>query len=156
MKSPLILTFDVGTQSIRALLVDKNGNIVAKEQIKLKEPIALKPGYAEHQPKTFLDSFNLASVRIHKNNPKLIKDIIGVTVTTIRNTFVCIDKNGKPLRNIIMWMDQRQTHGLPPLNFINRIGFKLVGMTEAIKVQRSITKANWIQKYEPQVWDKTY
>jgi sugar (pentulose or hexulose) kinase len=156
MKQPLILTFDVGTQSIRALLVDKNGNILAKEQVKLKEPFASKPGYAEHLPATIISAFNLASKRVIKNNPKLINDIIGVTITAIRNTFVCVDKEGKPLRNIIMWMDQRQTFDLRPLNFIHSIGFKLVGMTEALNVQRSITKANWIQKYQPEVWNKTY
>ena len=156
MKNPLILTFDVGTQSIRALLVDKSGNIVAKEQVKMPEPTASKPGFAEHQPKTIINAFNMASKKLHENYKKLTPNIIGVTVTTIRNTFVCVDKDGKPLRNIIMWMDQRETHGLPPLNFVNRIGFSLVGMTQALNVQRSITKANWIQKYEPKIWDKTY
>lgn len=32
MKRPLILTFDCGTQSTRALLVDKSGGILAKVQ----------------------------------------------------------------------------------------------------------------------------
>ena len=35
MNRPLILTYDVGTQSTRAILVDKQGNIVDKEQVKL-------------------------------------------------------------------------------------------------------------------------
>lgn len=156
MKNPLILTFDVGSQSVRALLVDSKGNILAKEQIKISEPISPKPGYAEHNPKTFTDAFNLASKKIHLNNPKLIESIIGVTVTTIRNTFVCVDKNGKPLRNIIMWMDQRETEGLPPINLINQIGFRAVGMMEALLTQRKITKANWIQKYQKDIWAKTY
>ena len=38
MSKPLILTYDVGTQSTRAILVDKQGNIVDKVQVKYKEP----------------------------------------------------------------------------------------------------------------------
>jgi sugar (pentulose or hexulose) kinase len=156
MKNPLILTFDVGSQSVRALLIDQNGNILAKEQIKISEPLAPKPGYAEHKPETFTNAFNQASKKIHINNPKLVNNIVGVTITTIRNTFVCVDKQGKALRNIIMWMDQRETEGLPTVNLINQIGFRAVGMMEALLVQRKITKANWIQKYQKEIWAKTY
>ena len=48
MNRPLILTYDVGTQSTRALLVDKQGNIVDKEQVKYAEPyFRQRPGWAE-------------------------------------------------------------------------------------------------------------
>ena len=36
--SPLILTFDMGTQSARALLVDAAGSIVAKAQKRYETP----------------------------------------------------------------------------------------------------------------------
>ena len=38
MDRPLILTYDVGTQSARAILVDKQGSIVDKVQMKYEEP----------------------------------------------------------------------------------------------------------------------
>ena len=38
MSKPLVLTYDVGTQSTRAILVDKDGSIVDKEQVKYDEP----------------------------------------------------------------------------------------------------------------------
>ena len=30
---PLVLTFDIGTQSLRAVLVDASGNLLSKKQI---------------------------------------------------------------------------------------------------------------------------
>lgn len=51
MGEPLILTFDMGTQSARALLVDKHGAVVAMTQEKYEEPYYSKyPGWAEQKP----------------------------------------------------------------------------------------------------------
>ena len=48
MTEPLILTFDVGTQSARALLVDKHGATAAMKQEKYAEPYFSKnPGWVE-------------------------------------------------------------------------------------------------------------
>lgn len=50
MSEPLVMTCDIGTQSTRALLVDKHGNIVDMHQIKYAEPyISVKPGWAEQK-----------------------------------------------------------------------------------------------------------
>jgi len=49
--NPLILTFDCGTQSIRALLVDAKGNIVAKEQQTFSPYYSLKPVMPNRSPK---------------------------------------------------------------------------------------------------------
>ena len=45
---PLVLTFDIGTQSLRAVLVDDRGNLVCKKQISFEKPyFSLNPGWAE-------------------------------------------------------------------------------------------------------------
>lgn len=156
MDNPLVLTFDCGTQSIRALLVDKNGNIVAKEQIPFVPYYSLQPGYAEQKPSIYVDTLKEVSRRIHLNNPQEIQRIIAVTITTIRDTCVCVDKDVKPLRDIIVWLDQREAKCEKPLPFLSRMAFGLVGMSEALEDQRKITKSNWLQENEPEIWAKTY
>ena len=45
IENPLVLTFDVGTQSARALLVDKNGHIVGESKKTYGRPYySLHPG----------------------------------------------------------------------------------------------------------------
>ncbi|MFA5481305.1 MAG: FGGY family carbohydrate kinase, partial [Bacilli bacterium] len=153
---PLILTFDCGTQSIRALLVDKKGNIVAKEQIPFVPYYSLKPGYAEQKPSVYVDTLKEVSRRIHKNNPDKIDRIAAVTITTIRDTCVCVDKDIKPLRDIIVWLDQREAKCEKPLPLMSRLAFGLVGMNEALEDQRKVTKSNWIKENEPEIWKNTY
>ena len=41
--------------------------------------------------------------------------IAGVALTTQRSTLINLDKDGKPLRPAMVWLDQRRTAGLKPL-----------------------------------------
>jgi len=152
---PLVLTFDCGTQSIRALLVDKDGNIAAKEQKPFSPYYSVKPGYAEQKPSVYRNAMKEVSRRIHENNPSLVNDIIAVTITTIRDTVICLDKNGEPIRDFIVWLDQREAKCETPLPFMSRVAFELVGMSEALQDQRKISRANWIAENEPDIWKKT-
>ncbi len=153
---PLILTFDCGTQSIRALLIDAKGEIRAKEQQAFTPYYSLKPGYAEQAPDVYRTTLAQVSQAIHANNPDLVDDIIGVTITTIRDTCVCLDEHGKPLRDIITWLDQRMAKCEKPLPPLSRTAFAIAGMSEALDDQRKITKSNWLIENEPDIWAKTH
>ena len=87
MKNPLILTYDVGTQSTRAILVDKQGNIVDKEQVKYDEPYFRRhPGWAEQKTEFYFDNMCKASKGLMARNADKIPDIIACAVTVIRDT----------------------------------------------------------------------
>ena len=69
MNRPLILTYDVGTQSTRAILVDKQGNIVDKEQVKYAEPyFRQRPGWAEQKTDFYFDNMCKASTALMARN----------------------------------------------------------------------------------------
>ncbi len=156
MKNPLILTFDCGTQSSRALLVDKKGNIVAKVQQKFEPYYSSKPGYAEQKPEVYLNALKYCGKEIIKQNKNLVKDIIGVTSTTIRDTWTIVDKDFKPLRDFIVWLDQREAECKKPLPAKSKLAFTLVGMLEALEDQRKISHCNWIYENEKDLMDKAY
>lgn len=151
----LILTFDCGTQSTRALLFNKAGDILAKEQEYFAPYFSTEPGFTEQKWEIYWNAFCSVSKRIYKNNPELVESISAVTITTIRDTCLCVDKNGKLLRDIIVWMDQRKAKCENPLPLKNRAIFKMVGMEDALQGQRKITKSNWIIENQPEIWEKT-
>ena len=49
----LLLAIDCGTQSVRALLFDPNGNLAAKAQVALDGYVAAQPGWLEHDGDAF-------------------------------------------------------------------------------------------------------
>jgi sugar (pentulose or hexulose) kinase len=156
MTEPLILTFDVGTQSARALLVDKHGATAAMKQEKYAEPYFSKnPGWAEQTPDFYYDCLCRVGRALCDENPDKLGRIIAVTITTIRDTVLCLDGDNRPLRDVILWLDKRQARFDDPYPRWKRMLFSLIGMEDATKILYRSSPGNWIMQNEPEIWEKT-
>lgn len=156
MGEALILTFDIGTQSIRAMLCDKEGNFPAYVQMIYEEPfISEIPGQAEQEPDFYFKMLCKASLALKEKAGNLFDDIKAVTVTTIRDTLLCLDKDKKPLRNMILWFDRREAKGALPAGAVKKFAFEYAGMMETAKMQHSAAFCNWIKENEPHIFRKT-
>jgi sugar (pentulose or hexulose) kinase len=155
MSSDYILAIDNGTQSVRALLFDLHGHIVAKTQVHLEAYFSDHPGWAEHDPEDYWHAVCTACQRLWAENPTAKATIKGVAITTQRGTVINLDRNGKPLRPAITWLDQRRTDDVPPISLLWRIGFKLARVESTIKYFQGEAEINWIKANQPEIWDKT-
>lgn len=156
MENPLVLTFDVGTQSARCLLVRPDGKFEDICQVKYDEPYySRKPGWAEQRPDFYYDRICEAGKTICARNADKLSRIIGVTLTVIRDTVLCLDKDNKPLRDIILWLDKRQADFNDPFPFYKKFLFKVAGMQDATRILYQASVSNWIQQYQPDIWAKT-
>ncbi|MDR1734437.1 MAG: FGGY-family carbohydrate kinase [Oscillospiraceae bacterium] len=155
MPNPLILVYDMGTQSARAMLVDKAGNILGKAQKKYEEPyFSPEPGWAEQKPSFYWEALCECSRKLKTMLPDRWGDIIALTCTTIRDTCLCLDATRQPLRNCILWLDGRESSN-ESLPAVNKLLYALVGKTETVKLQRRVSACNWIAEHEPELWAKT-
>lgn len=156
MTEPLVLTFDIGTQSARAVLVNKKGDIVAVKQKKYAEPYySINPGWAEQRPDFYFEKMCETAKALCSENTDKLSQIIAVTITCIRDTVVCLDKDKKPVRDAILWLDKRIAEYKNQIPLVNRALFTLVGMSESVKKLYRATFSNWIRQNEPEVWTKT-
>ena len=155
VSNPLVLTLDFGTQSVRAALIDKQGTIIYLAR-RVYEPVYFsnKKGYAEQHADFYWDNLIECLKEIANKNKSILSNIVGMTVTTFRDSAVLLDKNGKPLRPIILWLDQRLAEAKEKLPAMHRFAFKLVGMKETIDLNRTRTMAHWIKENEPELWAK--
>ena len=151
-----ILAIDNGTQSVRALLFDQRGELVAKSQIPLEPYVVPRPGWAEQDPDYYWRKLCQACTQLWQQSSIPPSSIAGVALTTQRATIINVDKNGRPLRPAIVWLDQRRTEGQAPVGGLWGIGFKLTRMAETVAYIQAEAEANWIRTHEPDVWAKTY
>lgn len=152
----LLLSIDCGTQCFRAILFDLEGNEQASSRIDVEPFHPSHPRWAEQDPDYFWKCLCLACQNLW-NNKEINKECIrGVAITGQRSTIVNVDINGKPLRNVISWLDNRPIEHLPPLPTPWRLLFKATGFSKQIENFRTNAKANWISLYEPDVWKKTH
>ena len=152
----LILTIDNGTQSLKALVFDLQGDLLAREQVAFEPYFSKNPGWAEQDPEVFWQALCQACRQIWLAGTIAKERIAGVALTTQRATMVNVDQDGKPLRPAILWLDQRKTHGLLPLGGLWGALFKVANLSATIAYFQSEAEANWLQTYQPDLWDRTY
>jgi sugar (pentulose or hexulose) kinase len=158
----LILAIDNGTQSVRAMIFDTQGELLAKARVPIESCFSSAPGVAEQHPQFFFSALCQACQELwekmdQSGNNRLHKErIAGVTITTQRSTLINLDKDGQPLRPAIVWLDQRRTEGLPPLGGLWGIAFRLSGMTRTVAYLQAEAEANWIATHQPDIWNKTH
>lgn len=152
----IILAFDIGTQSTRALLISSEGEIIAKAQ-KGHHPayISRQSGWAEQDPDFYYKNMCRVSKQLKESFPEEFAKVEAVTLTTIRCTSVCLGRDGKPLRPAILWLDQRRSKGRPKLNRCVAVAIKAVGMTRTLQMQYRKSHCNWIRENEPEIWART-
>ena len=155
-KLPLVLAIDFGTQSLRTSLIDSKGNIVAIVK-KPYDPVYLseKKGYAEQDADFYWNYCKDALKKLCAENKEILERIVGSTITTFRDSAVLLDKDYKPVRKIILWLDQRTAKAKQKMPTLHRAIFKLIGMNDTIELNRRRTMAHWVKENEPDVWART-
>lgn len=102
-----ILAFDQGTTSSRAIIFDRQGNILSQAQKEFQQ-IFPQSGWVEH------DADEIWSSQIGVANEALARisleasDIAAIGITNQRETTIVWDRTtGRPIHNAIVWQDRR-------------------------------------------------
>ena len=152
----LILSIDAGTQSIRAALIDTSGNIVHIVKMPIQPYFSEHPGWAEQKPDYYWDVFCQATRKLLQNAEALVKEIVGITLTTQRSTMVNVDENGNPLRPAIIWLDQRKADSSKILPGALRPLLKTVKLLDTVEGVIQNCEANWISQQQPDIRENTH
>ena len=127
-----VLAIDCGTQSLRALVVDPAGRIVASARVPYPPYVSPQPGWAEQDPEIWWRALGEACRRVLADPAVRPDALAGVALTTQRASVVVVDAAGDPLRPAIVWLDQRRTEGLPPVGGLMGLAFRFLGVRETV------------------------
>lgn len=156
MKTPLILTFDVGTQSTRCLLVRPDGSFADLRQVKHDPPYRSRnPGWAEQDPDFYYQRICETGRAVCQRSAGLLGEVAAVALTTIRDTVLCLDGDNRPLRDAILWLDKRRAQFDDPIPLSNKLLFRAVGMSGAVENIYRASACNWIAQRQPELWART-
>ncbi len=145
----LLLGLDVGTQSVRAVLVDLSGRTVATG-VEPIETTHRKPGWAEQEP---LDWWRASGHAVNKalcrgGVPSEFVVAMGLDCTAC--TVVACGADGKTLARALLWMDQRahveaadiSATGDPVLRYVSG----------RVSPEWMLPKALWLKRNEPDTY----
>ena len=151
-----VLIFDVGTQSARALLINNSGEIMGKKQIQY-DPAYFSPelGWAEQDADMYYNTMCRCARMLKEELPAAYSKVEAIALSCIRDTSVCVDKEGKPLRPAIVWLDKRQAKGSPKIPGAMKPVLKMMKLDGFFDLQYKKSYCNWIREEQPEIWEQT-
>ena len=154
MPAPYLLAIDNGTQSVRALLFDLQGNLVDKSQVAIDYQ-SPEPGWMEADADVFWQALCQACQQLWQTSSVSKSDIAGLVITTQRGTTLALDEHGRPLRPAMIWLDQRRAEHAPRLAWWWEAAFRAIGMRSTVRHFQKEAEANWIAQHQPDIWART-
>jgi sugar (pentulose or hexulose) kinase len=106
MRSPVYLTFDIGTSALKTALVADDGAMLA---VHTAEYSFLTPrsGWVEMEPDTYWQAAIAGTRRVLQDSRVAPASISAIGFSSQGQTFVPIDASGRPLHNAVVWLDER-------------------------------------------------
>ncbi|OWJ91435.1 carbohydrate kinase [Pseudomonas sp. A46] len=151
-----LLAIDNGTQSVRALLFDLDGNLVGKGKVPLEAYYSKQPGWAEQDPEYYWASLGEACRRLWASVDIDRRQVRGVSLTTQRGTLINVDEQGQPLRPAILWLDQRQAEVRGRIKGPWGWLFRVARLEPTVDHFRAQAEVNWVAQHQPELWARTH
>lgn len=149
-----ILAFDAGTTSSRAIVFNKQGEIVSVAQKEFPQ-IFPQSGWVEHNPHEIWASQAAVAAEAITKIGINGKNIEAIGITNQRETTVVWDKEtGEPVYNAIVWQDRRTSEYCDGLKNQGRIPFIKERTGLIIDAYFSATKVKWILDNVPGAREK--
>jgi sugar (pentulose or hexulose) kinase len=152
-----IVAIDVGTQSVRALLIGPDGTVHGASRVPIVPYVSPQPGWAEQDPDVHWAAIGTACRELLARTAVPREALAAATLTTQRGTVVVTDADGRPLRPAIVWLDDRRTPGLPPFGGVGgatALAFRALRLRDTIEGFAAACEANWLRTAEPETWGR--
>lgn len=150
------LAYDVGTSSVKAILIDAEGKIYgnAIEEYPLFMP---KPGWVEQEPLDYWNAVCKATKSIISKANIPTQQIKAMAFSTQAMGIIPVDENGNILHKNISWVDGRaEVQAKKAMGYFGgKSVFKLIAGVE-LTGKDVIPKLIWIKENLPEIYNKTH
>jgi ribulokinase len=148
-----VIGVDIGTESLRTVLFDLEGSVLAISQYpyNVSSP---QSGHFEQDPVEWWTALKVTVADCRKQAGLPPESIISVGVDGTSCTVVPVDREGAPLRPAILWMDTRAFKEAKEITETCHPALQPAG--GRVSAEWLVPKALWIKRHEPDIWQKTY
>jgi xylulokinase len=153
MNPDCVVGIDIGTTSIRVTIYTADGDLVAEGRVPnvIAHP---RPGWAEQDGEGWWRGVCAASQKALRQFPYALEMIRAIAITSMRQTFVCLGKDLRPLRPAILWYDTRHAAQVDWVR--EKLGNRAVyEQTGSPPGRRAVYKVMWLKENEPECYGST-
>ena len=150
MAENYLIGMDLGTTNIKAILMGDDGTVLASAS---RANHLIMPGQsADEWWDNAADIFREIKETV---GAEIIRKVRGISISSQTVTMLPVDKEGRPLRNAMIWMDNRSAGEMHRLSRI--IGHD--NFVQIIGAQPDVaflpTKILWFKEREPELFART-
>ena len=147
----LVLGIDVGSQSIKAVIVDEGGDVVSSGSAPLTM-VHEHDGWADQDPHAYRTALR-GAVRAATEGVQADR-VVAMGLGSQVDGVVACGTDGEPLRPAIIWLDRRATAQCDQL--VATVGSELLAERTGLvaDASHSAPKMMWIRENEPEVWQR--
>ncbi|MBF0779244.1 xylulokinase [Streptococcus cuniculi] len=147
-----VLGLDLGTSSLKGIVVDKAGNIVM-EASSSYQILSEQVGYSEQNPQDWLVAFEFVMATLSSKIKDLQYNLKAISFSGQMHSLVLLDEKKEVLRPAILWNDTRTTKQCQQI--MDSFGTELLQITKNIAVEGfTLPKILWVKENEPAIWEK--
>src|ERR1700749_216697 len=143
---PLVMTYDFGTTSLKAALVDATGRILAHAS-ELYPLFQARVGWAEQSPRSLWDAGARAGRRALAQSGFSRDAVRSVVFVAPWKGIIPVRKDGEVLRHAIIWMDSRAT---AEADRLNEWAGEFMGTGKEYW-----PRLMWLKRHEPDLWRRS-
>lgn len=156
MPEPLVLAIDLGTTALKCAVYDRTGRAVAQatQEYVLLTP---HPSWVEVPCDTYWQALRTALAALWRDGDAAADDVAALSISAQGETLVPVAADGRPLRDAIVWLDNRAEAEAAELR--DRFGaqrlYEVTGQPEMLAAWPA-AKLLWLARHEPQVIEDTH
>lgn len=150
-----LLGIDIGTSSVKSLLMDEDGHVAAIAQ---QEYDMIKPeqSWAEQQMGRLWEAAAQTIRSVLAQCPQLTGQISGIGYSGQMHGLVMVDREGREVRNTIIWADQRSSASIERIyEAVPREEYQAVTLN-ALSTGFLVSSLVWVREHEPGDYAKIY
>jgi len=149
-----IIGVDIGTSGTKAIAFTIDGTVLYSSHISY-ETISLHQGENEIDPEVLLDATVKTIARVFEKTGSK-KSCVGISFSCAMHSLLVIDKNTKPLTNVITWADLRSKDYAKKLRDTPE-GEKIYWHTGTpVHAMTPLCKLMWMKDHQPKIFHKAH
>src|SRR5262245_9842344 len=147
----MYLGLDIGTSSVKGVLIDAKQEIVASASAPLRVSRP-HPGWSEQAPEDWWKACGKAVKALARQKPKAIAQVEGIGLSGQQHGATLLDRDDKVLRPAILWNDARSFAECRDIEAREPRARDITGNIPLAGF--TAPKLVWVKKHEPRIFEK--